>query len=271
MVSDLLHVRYFLTLIIILNSGCSLIRKEGTWGKNALWPLESERVRWAFKKNISSAHVWLPLTGAAVIRWGGYDNKVAHEIAEEHHIFIDHKHADHWSDFSNEVLKYQVYASTLLTPSMGNDSDWTEWTRNKIKGGAVVISSSSIARYTRDRAAEAFPRERPNRADRYSFPSSHSTKAGAYNILVHKNIDQINMDDRLRFSLKVVSTTMAATTAWARVEGHRHYPSDVLAGYALGSFVSGFIYDVFMNDDNDHAFALVPSGDKWTAQYVIHF
>lgn len=257
--------------VLLLSNGCSLLKKEGSWGKEAFWPLKSERVLWALKRNISSAHVWLPLTGAAVIRWGGYDSKVAYEVAEEHHLFIDHEHADHWSDLSNEILKFQVYASTLLTPSMGSEGDWTDWTKNKIKGGAVVMTSSSVARYTRDRTAEAFPRERPNHVDRYSFPSSHATKAGAYNILVLKNLDEIEMDDSLRFSFKFVSTTMAATTAWARVEGHRHYPSDVLAGYALGSFVSGFLYDVLINNHAGHSFALVPSGDKWTAQYLVQF
>ena len=32
--------------------------------------------------------------------------------------------------------------------------------------------------------------------------------------------------------------TLAGATAWARVEGGVHYPSDVLAGAALGHFVT---------------------------------
>ena len=33
----------------------------------------------------------------------------------------------------------------------------------------------------------------------------------------------------------------------ARVEAQRHYPSDVLAGTALGHFLTAFIHDAFLN------------------------
>jgi len=35
------------------------------------------------------------------------------------------------------------------------------------------------------------------------------------------------------------------------VEGKAHYPSDVLAGAALGHFLTAFIYDAFMNLPED--------------------
>ena len=42
--------------------------------------------------------------------------------------------------------------------------------------------------------------------------------------------------------------------AWARVEGDRHYPSDVLAGAALGHFLSAFIHDAFLGLPEDKKF-----------------
>jgi len=39
---------------------------------------------------------------------------------------------------------------------------------------------------------------------------------------------------------------VALGTGWARVEAQKHYPSDVLAGMALGNFMAAFIYDAFM-------------------------
>jgi membrane-associated phospholipid phosphatase len=38
----------------------------------------------------------------------------------------------------------------------------------------------------------------------------------------------------------------AAATAWARVEANKHYPSDVLAGAAIGHFLTAFIHDSFL-------------------------
>ncbi|MEJ2698889.1 MAG: phosphatase PAP2 family protein [Desulfuromonadales bacterium] len=58
--------------------------------------------------------------------------------------------------------------------------------------------------------------------------------------------------------------TLTAATAWARVEAKKHYPSDVLAGIAIGHFFGAFISDAFLGpkspvlldttvDPKDHA------------------
>lgn len=44
---------------------------------------------------------------------------------------------------------------------------------------------------------------------------------------------------------------LASGVAWARLEGRHHYPSDVLAGAALGHFITAFIHDAFMNLPKD--------------------
>lgn len=38
-------------------------------------------------------------------------------------------------------------------------------------------------------------------------------------------------------------------TAWARVAANKHYPTDVLAGAALGHFLMAVIHDSFMGLD----------------------
>ena len=35
-------------------------------------------------------------------------------------------------------------------------------------------------------------------------------------------------------------------TSWARIEAGWHYPSDTLAGMALGNFIASFINDAFL-------------------------
>jgi membrane-associated phospholipid phosphatase len=55
--------------------------------------------------------------------------------------------------------------------------------------------------------------------------------------------------------------TLAAGTAWARVEAQKHFPSDILAGAALGNFVASFVHDAFLGlpDDRRLALAVTPS------------
>ncbi len=47
-------------------------------------------------------------------------------------------------------------------------------------------------------------------------------------------------------ALKTSFRAIAWGTAWARVEGGKHYPSDVLFGAALGNFVAIFVRDAFL-------------------------
>ncbi len=47
-------------------------------------------------------------------------------------------------------------------------------------------------------------------------------------------------------ALKTSFRALAWGTAWARVEGGRHYPSDVLFGAALGNFVAIFVRNAFL-------------------------
>ncbi|NQZ56936.1 MAG: phosphatase PAP2 family protein, partial [Lentisphaeraceae bacterium] len=55
------------------------------------------------------------------------------------------------------------------------------------------------------------------------------------------------MNDKLRMTLQGANLVLASGTAWARVESGKHYPSDVLAGAALGRVISIFVHDVLMD------------------------
>ncbi len=55
------------------------------------------------------------------------------------------------------------------------------------------------------------------------------------------------MPQILKPAIKAGNLFLASGVAWARVEGQKHYPSDVLAGAALGHFLTAFIHDAFLN------------------------
>ena len=54
------------------------------------------------------------------------------------------------------------------------------------------------------------------------------------------------MGDDYRNTMEIGLGVIAAGTAWARVEGKVHFPSDVLTGIALGHFIALFISNAFM-------------------------
>lgn len=258
--------------ILLILSGCSAFQRKGSWGKDALWPINGSRVGEAFKKNITSKHVWVPLVGAGAIHWGGYDHKISRYAEHEKHIYDDQNGADNWSDNFDDILKYEMFLTPLFTAST-EDGTFKEYVWRKGKGYVVIAGASRIPDYAHDRMARAIHRRRPNKMDTRSFPSGHSTQAGARNMIVLRNLQDIPMDPNVRFGIETLNTTMAGGVLWARVEGKRHFPSDVLTGYALGAFLSGFIYDSLMYSRPDHpeSVAVIPMKDKWTLQYSYAF
>jgi hypothetical protein len=50
---------------------------------------------------------------------------------------------------------------------------------------------------------------------------------------------------------------MATGCAWQRVERNKHFPSDVLAGAAIGHFLTAFIHDAFLGLPEDSMFGFV--------------
>lgn len=262
----------FPLFIILLFTSCSFLNKRGTWGKRAIYPVSGSNVLNALKKNVSSPHVWIPLAGAGTIFLGGWDDNISNWAHSQEGIFEKENDADNWSDTFNEILKYETYLTTLLTPSMNEDGKFSGYLWNKAKGAFVVNAAGLAVVYTHDTTRDWVKRERPDESDLRSFPSGHAMAAGGWNTLTNKNLDYIEMKKGTRSGIKTVNTTIAAGTLWSRIEGQRHYPTDVLCGYAMASFISGFIYDAFMNADPNETLIIAPTGKgEVVGQYIFAF
>ena len=67
--------------------------------------------------------------------------------------------------------------------------------------------------------------------------------------MTYRNIEALNLDPAWEYSAKSLETCLGAATAWARVEAGAHFPTDVLAGAALGNFTALLIHDAFLGKD----------------------
>lgn len=244
-----------------------MFTKKGKWGRDALWPIKGSKIKEAFVKNATSPHVWVPLIGAGAVHWAGYDKKISKSQVQEKAVFTTPKNTSYWSDHLNNILLMEMYASIMFTSSMPEDDSLAKWAWAKTKGGLVTNLASSSSRAGRDVLARWFKRERPNKIDNLSFPSGHSAEAGSRNMLISKNLDNTDMNPYLRTGIKIVNTGMASGTLWARLEGERHYPSDILTGYAVGSFIAGFVFDSLMNLDEGEQFSILPMNNQVSVQY----
>lgn len=247
------------------------MKRNGSWGEEAGYPIRWERVKKAFHKNITSKHVWIPALSAGVIHVGNYDEKISNWASSENPIFDSSKQASRYSDSFKETLLISTYATSLLTSSWDQSDSWIDYFINKVRGTAVVYLSINAGIDTTNNIRKFVFRERPSGSDFRSLPSGHATEAGSYNVLIHRNIESIGMSESFQTAGELVSTTLAAGTAWSRVEAKAHYPTDVLLGYSLGHFMSGFVFDSLMNLEDHEFVSLYPTRDGATLAYRLTY
>jgi hypothetical protein len=79
------------------------------------------------------------------------------------------------------------------------------------------------------------------------FPSGYVSDATFAATLAARNIDYFQISKPVKVAWQVSSYTVAGLTAWVWLEANRHYPTDVLFGYAFGHFLGAFFNDAFIN------------------------
>ena len=109
-------------------------------------------------------------------------------------------------------------------------------------GGATLFVDGAVV----DGFKRVTDRERPDGSNSRSFPSGHTSFASTSVNMAVGNLAYVDMPHWIRIASNVGLYGTAAATGWARVEAGKHYPSDVLAGYAIGSFLARFAYHAFL-------------------------
>jgi len=254
----------FLLLVLggmmIANVGCGTLEGDRGWGQDAIYPVRWERIPQAAKRALLDPVTWAPAVGAAVFAIDDFDQRVSDWAVDRHPIFGSEQGAEDYSDYVKDGLIAEAYSTILITPS--GDEFWT-WTTSKARGAVVEAAASLATSSTTYLIKDVTNRERPDESGNHSFPSGHSSTSFSAARLANRNLDSVAMPVWTRTTLKAANITLAGSVAWARVEARRHYPSDVLAGAALGNFLTTFIHDAFMNlpedDQSAFSFYLEPS------------
>lgn len=179
---------------------------------------------------------WGPVAGAAVIAATNNDERISQWAMSETPVFGSREAASAASDRFRGYASDSAWLIFVAAPPQGNGSWFTEkgaYASGNLMGLAMARSTTGILK-------SAAARERPNGSPTHdSFPSSHSSDAFAHASLAryHAN-DQLNRP--LREGVEWASNGFAFATAWGRVEGGFHYPTDVLMGAALANFTTRF-------------------------------
>lgn len=243
---------------LCLSAGCGTLREGRGWGQDAIYPVQWKRIPQAAKRALLDPITWVSTAGALVFSIDDFDERTSDWAVKQQPVFGSRDSALEASDVLVDALRAETLATALLTPS-GDDP--LDWSLAKVKGIAVEYGALRATGFSTSLIKDAAGRTRPDLSDDKSFPSGHTSTAFAGARLSNRNLDSIDLPAWVRTPLKAGNVAMAGTVAWARVEGQKHFPSDVLAGAALGNFVTTFLHDAFLNlpEDNRFSFYIEPS------------
>ena len=238
--------------ILLVLTGCGTLKSGQGWGENALYPVDWKRIPIAAKNAALDPVTFVPLIGAGVIAIGDWDHKISDWAVDHTPIFGSTDTAKDFSGIGRTILVAEGFGSALFTPS-GDEAG--EWALNKTRGLLVEGAAFGVMGLATDGLKSAVGRERPDESGDDSMPSGHASTSFAGAALANRNLDYIEMNRYARTSIKVANVALATSVAWARVEGEKHFPTDVLVGAALGNFTTRFIHDAFIGIEPDDKFS----------------
>lgn len=230
-------------------SGCATMSSGRGWGQDVTLTPGWERVRKAAWNAAAAPETWVPAAGALALQIDDADQAVVEWAAQNTPIYGSQQNADRMSDDLKQASVALWAVSALATPS-GGPAD--TWFLNKVRGISVQLGSDLLLEPTVKFLKEVTDRERPN-GDDHSFPSGHAATTSLFNTMATKNVEVMGWPATATTLTHVGLEGLTVATAWARVEANRHYPSDVLAGMALGHFFGSFFTDAFLGLDDPHA------------------
>lgn len=234
-------------------SACSTLASGKGWGATATARPGWERVREAAVEAARDPWVWVPVAGALAFQIDRFDRRTSDWARKHTPVFGSAENAVRWSDDLRAACGFMMIGTLIATPS-GTASG--EQLLNKLKGGIVELTAVGATSITTGMLKDTARRTRPNGADDESFPSGHTSSAAVSCRLAKINLDSIAVGTGIRLATDVGIDAMQFGTAWARVEAGEHFPSDVLAGIALGNFLGRFVTGAFLDPDAHQSVSL---------------
>ncbi|MCA9773442.1 MAG: phosphatase PAP2 family protein [Myxococcales bacterium] len=189
-----------------------------------------------------------PALGAAVFQADGWDRKVSSWAHDRTPLYGSVQSARDWSD---RLLYVSLGASGALAVATPTGPDFTYDVRLK----AMELGLGGAALGTAVGATEALKltvdRQRPYSHSTTSFPSGHASAAAVSTALSHYYIDHLPLPELAKWPIHGAYAALPYAVGWARVEGGNHFPSDTLAGIALGNFFGNFVNELLEVDPDD--------------------
>lgn len=187
-------------------------------------------------------NVWAPVAAAVALQAGDLDEQISDQLRENTPLFGSSENALDASDDLRSASELAYISTALLAPAPTASSEWL-LTKARLLGSELL--SAELAGNLTTRIQHYTDREKPNQRNSNSMPSYHVTTTTFNAGLAQLNTGYLPISESSQQALNYSYDAIAGLTAWARVEAGEHYPSDVLAGWALAHFL-GYIANDFI-------------------------
>lgn len=218
-------------------SGCGSMNGGGLHGGASAFVPSVAVLKHSAWQAVTDTRTWAPALGAAVFGATNWDRRMSDWAMEQQPLFGSRQGAMNAGD----DLRNLTTVGALVTSLTASNVDTSTVQRLAVQTGAHFAALGTA--WT---LKHGVSRRRPDGSDTQSFPSGHSTAAFADATLAQRNIATLQLSPLARQGLDAGFDTLAVTTAWSRLEAGEHYPSDVLAGAAIGHFMAAFVNDAFL-------------------------
>lgn len=131
-----------------------------------------------------------------------------------------------------------------------------------INGAAYGMTAGTVDRYRPLVYNENAPlSERMRSNSRNSFIGGHPSVTATAGFFIAKVYSDYHPDSNFKYALYGLAGITTAGNAYLRYKAGKHYPSDILAGVAIGT-LTGILVPHFHKKERNKSFSLIPfSGD----------
>ncbi len=232
--------------LILWQTGCATLSITPRQGeKTSPFPgyqhIGSAAVRAALHPN-----TWIPAITAAALQIDDMDEDLSDWAANHTPLFGSQESAQKTGEYLNGATAAAFF---LTAAAMPNEDDPHKKTDGKQKRIGIGIGAFALTYGVSESLKDQTGRMRPDGSDNDSFPSNHASSASVFVTLASRNLEALPTSHQQQNLFCAGLTALAFSTGWARIEGNRHYPSDVLAGHAIGHFLGAVINDTFLGPD----------------------
>lgn len=147
---------------------------------------------------------------------------------------------------ASDIGVYSLMAVSIGLPLVDHDK------HGALQAAGAIGAASLVATGLK----EAFPKTRPDGSDRKSFPSGHASNAFAA---------AASLTERQGLAVGLPAFAVAGLVGLARVEGKKHYWSDVAVGAGIGT-AAGFL--ITRQRPEARGTAFIPWGDTKSAGFT---